>query len=119
MGTIVRFDPSGVVWEAKHAITVLEAARRAGVPIRTRCSGKAGCLMCKINVTAADNRNVGAPTLAEQHKLGIDTVEGLRLACQVRLTGKQGSITVGVPLDPLKALVKQKLQEQKEDDKLW
>ncbi|MBG9736056.1 2Fe-2S iron-sulfur cluster-binding protein [Paenibacillus alvei] len=118
MGTIVRFEPSGKVWEVKRSMTVLDAARRAGVAIRTRCSGKAGCLLCKVNVAIDVDGILGEPTLAECNKLGISSPQGLRLSCQTLLTGKTGTVTVEVPEDPLKELIRRKLAEQ-EEDRLW
>ncbi|EPY07689.1 ferredoxin [Paenibacillus sp. E194] len=118
MGTNVRFEPSGKVWGAKHSMSLLDAAQRAGVPIRTRCSGKAGCLMCKVQVSAEKEGLIGEPTLAESSKLGIDSATGLRLSCQTLLTGNPGTVTVEVPEDPLKAVIRRKLAEQ-EEDSLW
>lgn len=114
----MRFEPSGKVWEVKRSMTVLDAARRAGVAIRTRCSGKAGCLLCKVNVAIDVDGILGEPTLAECNKLGISSPQGLRLSCQTLLTGKTGTVTVEVPENPLKELIRRKLAEQ-EEDRLW
>ncbi|MCE5169573.1 (2Fe-2S)-binding protein [Paenibacillus profundus] len=118
MGTRVRFEPQGIEIEMKHAVSLLDAARRAGVPVRTRCDGKAGCLMCKVDVEG-DERLLTPPSPPEMRKLGVDSTQGLRLACQVRVSGQEGAITVTVPEDPLKALVRRQLAEQQNDDSLW
>ncbi|MCY9517129.1 2Fe-2S iron-sulfur cluster-binding protein [Paenibacillus apiarius] len=118
MGTRVRFEPQGIEIEIKHAVSLLDAARRAGVSVRTRCGGKAGCLMCKVNVDG-EERVLTPPSSPEQRKLGVVSTQGLRLACQVRVSGQEGLITVTVPEDPLKALVRRQLAERHNDDSLW
>jgi uncharacterized 2Fe-2S/4Fe-4S cluster protein (DUF4445 family) len=111
----VTFWPSGRTVKVKPGTTLLDAARRANVSIRTRCGGKAACFMCKVTVRPdsellpiADN---------ERRKLsGLDGCH-IRLACQARVAGK---VDVEVPLDPLRAAVERQLARQAEqDDDLW
>ncbi|GAC41872.1 2Fe-2S iron-sulfur cluster-binding protein [Paenibacillus popilliae] len=118
MGTRVTFTSAGKVIDVVRAATILAAARQAGVAVRTRCGGKAGCLLCKVNVSG-DAHAVTAPTPPEVRKMGIKETLGARLACQVRLNGRTGSVTVEVPEDPLIALVRRKLEEQRGESSLW
>ena len=110
----VVFLPAGKKTAVRTGTTVLEAARKAGIYIPTRCAGKASCLMCKITVNPAD-AGMTLPTVAEERKLGPLLEKGTRLSCQARVTG---NMKVTVPEDPLKAVVRRQLERQAEDD-LW
>ncbi|MCG7406435.1 2Fe-2S iron-sulfur cluster-binding protein [Paenibacillus sp. ACRRX] len=108
--------PDNRTIEAKSGVTLLDMARSTRVSIRTRCEGKAGCLMCKVQVAG---EGISPPTAAERQKLGIDSSTGLRLACQAKITASGVcDLVVTVPEDPLKAAVRRQLQQQ-EDDELW
>ncbi|MFC5403826.1 2Fe-2S iron-sulfur cluster-binding protein [Cohnella soli] len=110
----VTFLPDGTKIAVRPGTTLLEASRRAGVAIRTRCGGVAGCLMCKVNVPVDYAGAFHSPTAAETYKLGPQQLsEGYRLSCQAKITG---DATVVVPEDPLKAAIRKKLAEQNEDD---
>ncbi|MFC5467784.1 2Fe-2S iron-sulfur cluster-binding protein [Cohnella suwonensis] len=109
----VTFLPDGIQVAVRPGTTLLEASRRAGVPIRTRCGGVAGCLMCKVNVPAEHAGALLPPTEAETRKLGSQLEEGFRLSCQARVAG---DAEVVVPEDPLKAAIRKKLAEQNEED---
>lgn len=64
-GWTVTFQPEGRKTVVQHGVTLLEAARKAGVVLPTRCGGKAGCLMCKVTVPqeeAAALRPPGMPS---------------------------------------------------------
>ncbi|WP_409346595.1 2Fe-2S iron-sulfur cluster-binding protein [Paenibacillus sp. MBLB4367] len=107
----VHFLPDDKRVQVRPGTTLLDAGRKAHVNIRTRCGGKAACLMCKVKVDggiglAKANRN-------EELKLGSLLDEGYRLACQASVAGP---VTVLVPEDPLKAAVRAQLQKQKEEE---
>ena len=108
----VKFMPSGVTVDVRPGTTLLSAAMKAGVPVRTRCGGAAGCLMCKVKVLDAGNAT--RPTQAELRKLGSGSP--WRLACQ---TKPIGDVAVEVPEDPLKAAIRRQLERKVEDDPLW
>lgn len=110
----VQFEPDGVEVEVRPGTTLLEAARKGKVTIRSRCAGMAGCLMCK--VTVEDQSGISPLSQAEQQKLGPLVQSGVRLACQARV---QGHTAVQVPEDPLKAAIRAQLARQKEEDSLW
>jgi 2Fe-2S ferredoxin len=107
----VTFLPDGKKVKVRRGTTLLDAGTRARVQIRTRCGGKASCLMCKVH---ADVQNgLTGPTLHERRKLGSLLSTGTRLACQARVTG---DTVVSVPEDPLKAAVRNQLARQQEKD---
>ncbi|NMM54118.1 2Fe-2S iron-sulfur cluster-binding protein [Paenibacillus aquistagni] len=114
--TRIRFMPDDKWVTARGGQSVLDAARLARVPIRTRCQGRAACLMCKVHI---EGEGIEPPSKQERLKLGVQEKNGLRLACQARVGRDSGAdITVSVPEDRLKAIIRQKLLEQ-EDDSLW
>ena len=105
--TEVRFMPDGHCIQVRAGTTLLDAGRRAKADIRTRCGGRAACLMCK--VTAEDQRGLEQPSRNERLKLGETLLQqGVRLACQARVCGP---VTVIVPEDPLKAAVRRQLEQ--------
>lgn len=114
MDAEVRFWPSGKSVRVKRGTTVLDAARRAGVTIATRCGGKAACFMCKVTVRPGSELfPIGDE---ERRKLaGLDE-QHIRLSCQTRVSGKA---EVELPPDPLRSAVAKALARQKEQDELW
>lgn len=115
MKGLVRFWPSGRSIQVKPGTTLLEAARRANVPIKTRCGGNAACFMCK--VTVRPGSELLPISDIERRKLaGLDDSH-MRLACQARAAGV---VDVDIPLDPLRAAVARQLARQAEEDgPLW
>jgi uncharacterized 2Fe-2S/4Fe-4S cluster protein (DUF4445 family) len=109
----VTFLPDNRTVSVRSGTTLLEASRRAGVSIRTRCGGVAGCLMCKVHVAVDQASRLQAPTQAETYKLGSLLTDGVRLSCQARVVA---DVSVSVPEDPLKAAIRKKLAEQQEED---
>jgi 2Fe-2S ferredoxin len=110
----VTFEPDQKKIQVKPGTTILEAGRKARVPIRTRCGAKAACLMCKVIV--ADPGGLAPLTYNEKMKLGGLEEKGYRLACQAKVLG---NVTVAVPEDPLKAAVREQLARQRmEEDRL-
>ncbi|MCU6710021.1 2Fe-2S iron-sulfur cluster-binding protein [Paenibacillus sp. J5C_2022] len=113
----VTFLPSGRTVQVRRGTSLLDAARRAGVHIPTRCGGKAACFMCKVKVTGdSELLPIGE---AERRKLAGMQDQAFRLACQARAAGK---VEVHVPLDPLRAAVQKQLElarNKNKDDELW
>ena len=110
---VITFLPAQKTIQVKPGTTILDASRKAKVPIRTRCDGKAACLMCKVSVE--DQRGLAPMNQAERLKLGEPQAGGMRLACQARV---MGDVAVVVPEDPLKAAIRAQLAKQQEED-LW
>ncbi|CAM3969772.1 2Fe-2S iron-sulfur cluster-binding protein [Paenibacillus alkaliterrae] len=111
----ITFWPSGRSIKVKPGTTLLDAARRANVPIKTRCGGKAACFMCKVTVRPGSELQPISDN--ERRKLAGMDGSHIRLACQARAAGK---VDVEVPLDPLRAAVARQLARQAEEDgNLW
>lgn len=117
-GYTVTFQPEVRTAVVKHGTSLLEAARRAGVVLPTRCDGKASCLMCKLTVDQSDAAALRPPNEAERRKLGTLLEQGIRLACQAAVWD---DLSVTVPEDPLKAAVRRRLEaaRRSEMDELW
>ncbi|WP_311078555.1 2Fe-2S iron-sulfur cluster-binding protein [Paenibacillus polymyxa] len=116
MNVQITFKPSGRRVQVGQGTSLLQAARKAGVYIPTRCDGKAACLMCKVQISPEWAEFAGQPGDAEQRKLGPLLDEGIRLSCQVRV---QGDMEVNIPEDKLKAAIRRQLERQAMDDELW
>lgn len=115
MSDEVTFWPSGRSVKVKRGTTLLDAARRANVMIRTRCGGKAACFMCKVAVRPGSELMPMSDN--ERRKLAGLDAKGIRLSCQARVAG---TVHVDVPLDPLRAAVERQLARQAEqEDELW
>ncbi|GAA3405229.1 2Fe-2S iron-sulfur cluster-binding protein [Paenibacillus hodogayensis] len=114
MNVEVRFKPDNKTIQVKPGSTVLQAAQKARILIRTRCGGNAACLMCKVIVEDAAGLTAAGDN--EKRKLGDLVDQSFRLACQARITGP---CTVTVPEDPLKAAVRAQLAKQQEEEGLW
>ncbi|TCZ81224.1 2Fe-2S iron-sulfur cluster binding domain-containing protein [Paenibacillus albiflavus] len=109
----VTFLPDGKKAKVRQGTTLLDASRRANVVIRTRCGGRAGCLMCKVRVDAENQAGLSEPAINERQKLGSELSSGVRLSCQARI---QGNVTVTIPEDPLKSAIRKQLEKQRQDD---
>lgn len=116
MDYTITFLPQNKTIRIKPGVTLLNAARRAGVKIPTRCDGKAACLMCKVKVDAEHLAALHLPTDAEKRKLGSLLDAGTRLACQAKV---RGSMAVHVPEDPLKAAIRKQLERQQQEEDDW
>ena len=113
MNVKIRFLPEDVEISVKKGTTLLRAAQKAKVSIRTRCGGRAACLMCKVKV---QNKHSCSPVEAkEARKLGSLVEEQYRLACQTKVISS--TAIVEIPEDPLKAAIRKQLSAEKEE--LW
>jgi uncharacterized 2Fe-2S/4Fe-4S cluster protein (DUF4445 family) len=96
----VSFQPVGRRVEVEPGLTLLETAQTAGVEIVSICGGIGVCGECRVRV-AAGNEHLSPPTLTEDTELtdgGLN--EGLRLACQARVTG---DVRIDIPPESLAA----------------
>ncbi|MCR8642304.1 2Fe-2S iron-sulfur cluster-binding protein [Paenibacillus sp. N1-5-1-14] len=117
MATVeVTFLPDHKKVQVRPGTTLLDAARRAKVHIRTRCDGKAACLMCKVQVQETCTSGLMVPNQNERLKLGSSIQEGYRLSCQAKVNS---AVTVTVLEDPLKAAVRRQLERAREEDELF
>jgi uncharacterized 2Fe-2S/4Fe-4S cluster protein (DUF4445 family) len=82
----VTFQPMDVSVEAASGETVLDAAARQDIPIRSDCGGKGLCGKCLVLARPAEN--LSAPTEAEAELLSLNRIDGTyRLACQAKIKG--------------------------------
>ncbi|MCZ8520546.1 MULTISPECIES: 2Fe-2S iron-sulfur cluster-binding protein [Paenibacillus] len=113
MNAEVTFLPDGKKVTVRPGTSLLDASRRARVTIRTRCDGKAACLMCKVRIPEGLESGLAEPGKNERLKLGGQEKEGFRLACQAKVTG---TVSVEIPEDPLKAAIRKQLEKGQEED---
>ncbi|HEY0828959.1 MAG TPA: 2Fe-2S iron-sulfur cluster-binding protein [Bacilli bacterium] len=109
----VTFVPAHKAIRIRPGTTVMDAGSKTRVHIRSRCGGKAQCLMCKVIIE--DQRGVRPMEADEENKLGHLAENSYRLACQTRVIG---DVTVRVPDDPLKEAIRMQLAKQREEEEL-
>ena len=63
--------------------TLLQAMRTAGMIVETPCDGRGTCKKCQVKATG----DLTAPTEIETMSLGKLLADGIRLACQAKVTG--------------------------------
>jgi len=84
---VVSFSPLGKAAEAKENETVLDVARRAGVPLGNSCGGVGICARCKVQVLSG-GENLSPPTSIE---VRFGSARGFqpddRMACQAVVGG--------------------------------
>ena len=85
----VRFMPENRAIEVEPGISVLKAAAKAGIFIKSGCGGKGSCGACKVVVMTGDPKVSGTGSLTQEQ-----IANGVRLACQ---TFVQGDVTIEVP----------------------
>jgi len=101
----VIFEPQGKVVFVPLGTTILEAARLAGIKIRSECGGQGLCGKCKIIVRPTDS--VSKISNIERKWLNdAELKQGYRLACQAKVID---NLVVIVPLET--RLVKAKVVE--------
>ena len=99
----VDFEPIGKRIAVAPGVTVLEAARQAGLPLASACGGVGRCGQCRVSILSG---SVSAPTAEEGIALTeADMQNGARLACQTRV---QSFLKVHVPSSSL--ITTQRLQ---------
>lgn len=83
----VRFVPIGTTVEARADETLLDAARRAAVPLGNSCGGIGVCARCVVRIVEGSEA-LSPPTAIESRVargLGLDPEQ--RLACQAVVQG--------------------------------
>jgi uncharacterized 2Fe-2S/4Fe-4S cluster protein (DUF4445 family) len=79
----VTFEPPGVSVAVPRGATVLDAARRAGVPLSSTCGGVGTCGDCAVRVVAGRVEPPGATEAASLASAPPD----VRLACMLHVAG--------------------------------
>lgn len=97
MGSTVRvlFEPYGLRADANPNETILDAAIRIGVGIRSECGGTQICGKCRVQVR--DQRGLTPATPKECKLLNEKIQSSYRLACSARILQDANPITVVIP----------------------
>lgn len=82
----VTFEPLAVTAAAKENETVLDVARRAGVPLANSCGGVGVCARCRVRVVAGAENLSPATSVESRYATGFG--EGERMACQAVVLGE-------------------------------
>lgn len=92
---MVEFQPSGLRLIIAEPITLLDAARHAGISLRADCGGKGICGKCKVQLLSSKKEypvsKIEASKL-ESHEISV----GIRLACE---TIAKSNLKVFIPPD--------------------
>lgn len=98
--SFVQADGSERSLTALSGLTVMEAAKRAGVEgIVAQCGGACACATCHVVVDRAWRAVVGPPSMEEEDMLQFASgvTEGSRLSCQIPLADRLDGLVVHVP----------------------
>lgn len=94
----VDFEPLGKRVEVKKGLTLLDAARQAGVPLTSDCGGAGSCGQCLV-IAREQHGKLSEPNSREQRKLSEEELrQGYRLACQADVLG---DVKIDVPISSL------------------
>jgi uncharacterized 2Fe-2S/4Fe-4S cluster protein (DUF4445 family) len=105
----IEFQPIGRRWPCSKSISILEAARDAGLQLVADCGGAGTCGRCRVKVVEG---RVSPPTSEESLLLSAaDLDSGVRLACQARVLG---DLVVHIP--PQSIVASQRLQVTDSDE---
>ena len=84
---LVRFQPSGRALRVERGTTLLEAARRAGLPMASACGADGICARCGVRVLAG-SLALSPETEAEARRKRKNRIDpALRLACRAAALG--------------------------------
>jgi len=101
---IVGFQPVGKTAKMPAGSTISQAAKQAGIGIRSECGGKGSCGKCKVIVR--NSNAVSETTQTEKEHLSRSEIEAdYRLACQTEILR---DVTIEVP--PESQLESRKIQ---------
>jgi len=80
MSFTIEFEPLGIRLVCAEPLTLLEAARQAGIQMRSDCGGKGTCGKCLLRITRG---KTNPPTPLELQHIPFSQIkEGFRLACR-------------------------------------
>lgn len=81
----VEFQNENITIEVDEGVTILEAARKAGVTIESPCNGTGVCGKCRVKVDGKSADNI---LHGNGHRLSKEEeLEGYVLACEARIKG--------------------------------
>jgi ferredoxin len=83
----IRFRPSGRALRVARGTTLLDAARRAGLPIASACGADGLCGRCGVRILAGAGA-LSPETPAERERKRSNRIDpSLRLACRAAALG--------------------------------
>ena len=83
----VTFTPLARAAEAKSDETLLDVARRAGVPLGNSCGGVGICSRCKVRIVAGAENLTPPTTVETRFAAARGFAEDERMACQAVVLG--------------------------------
>ncbi|MCW1401022.1 2Fe-2S iron-sulfur cluster-binding protein [Novosphingobium sp. MW5] len=98
--TFVEHDGTRTEVEADEGLSLMKAATYGGVAgISADCGGNCACGTCRIYVPANWRHAFGEPKASEAEMIEFsqDTTEGVRLACQTKVTADMEGMELGLP----------------------
>ena len=87
MDVTIRFLPSGRELRVARGTTLLEAARRAGLPIASACGADGVCARCGVRVLAGADALSPEDAVEARQKRRNRVDPALRLACRAAVSG--------------------------------
>lgn len=92
----ITFHPLGVTVQVNPGETILEAANRHDIFLRSVCGGNAMCTTCRCRVTAGAD-NLSPMARGEKKRLAeMMAAREVRLSCQAQILGDV-EVTIPVP----------------------
>jgi len=90
----IEFEPSGIRLLCEEPVTISDAARRAGISLRSECGGKGTCGKCQVRVQS----NTLPPLTETEHELlaSSQIADNWRLACRTAIS-TNASVYVPAP----------------------
>jgi ferredoxin len=83
----VTFTPLGRNAAAKNDETLLDVARRAGIPLGNSCGGIGVCSRCKVRIVAGAENLTPATSVETRFATARGFAEDERMACQAVVLG--------------------------------
>lgn len=98
--TFMTAGDQAITIEAADGLSLMECARREGVPgILAECGGACSCATCHVIVADDWSARIGGATGAESDMLEFadDVVPASRLSCQIKVTPDLDGLVVFIP----------------------
>lgn len=98
----ILFEPMHVRLACEPGESVLEVARRHGVPVDTTCVGQATCGRCRVKIVAGEPHLTAFNDAERKHLGNVYFLTKQRLACQARLRDDVADAEVTVEVPPIR-----------------
>ncbi len=98
MSFTIEFQPTGIRLVCEEALTILDAARQAGLMLRSDCGGQGTCGKCRVQIAGGDTFPISASD--RFHLSSQELTENYRLACAALA---ESDLKVFIPAESLPA----------------